>query len=104
MVYDFYYIRIDASIPSSSLELTIPEVLEGEDPKAGWGWIGARTDLLRCGENQRNVDILDWNFFPVMRLSISLEGYTLTLILKVSNHLEYHFNTVLFAMMEAGIH
>ena len=82
MVYDFP-IRIDASIPSSSLELTIPEVLEGEDPKAGWGWIGARTDLLRCGENHWNVDILDWNFFPVMRLSISLEGYTLTLILKV---------------------
>ena len=52
--YDFP-IRIDALIPSSSLELTIPEVLEGEDPKAGWGWIGARTDLLRCGENQRNV-------------------------------------------------
>ena len=49
------FIRIDASIPSSSLELTIPEVLEGEDPKAGWGWIGARTDLLRCGENQRNL-------------------------------------------------
>ena len=46
-----YTKRVDASIPSSSLELTIPEVLEGEDPKAGWGWIGARTDLLRCGEN-----------------------------------------------------
>ena len=79
--YDFT-IRIDASIPSPSLELTIPEVLEGEDPKAGWGWIGAQTDLLRCGENQINVFWIE-TFFSVTRLSISLEGYTLTLILKV---------------------
>ena len=63
--YDFTN-RVDASIPSSSLELTIPEVLEGEDPKAGWGWIGARTDLLRCGENQRKT-LLNYNFFPVTR-------------------------------------
>ena len=32
-----------------SLNLTIPEVIEGEssEQKAGWGWIGAYTDLLR---------------------------------------------------------
>jgi len=31
----------------NSLNLTIPEVIEGENEKeAGWGWIGAKTDLL----------------------------------------------------------
>ena len=31
------------------MDLTIPEVIEGEssEEKAGWGWIGAYTDLLR---------------------------------------------------------
>ena len=33
----------------NSLNLTIPEVIDGEssEEKAGWGWIGAYTDLLR---------------------------------------------------------
>ena len=32
-----------------SLDLTIPEVIDREssEEKAGWGWIGAKTDLLR---------------------------------------------------------
>jgi len=28
------------------LNLTIPEVIDGENEEAGWGWIGAKTDLL----------------------------------------------------------
>ena len=34
--------------PFLSLNLTIPKVIAKENEKeAGWGWIGAKTDLLR---------------------------------------------------------
>jgi len=31
----------------NSLNLTIPDVIDGENESAGWGWIGAKSDLLR---------------------------------------------------------
>ena len=60
MFYQIYLWSDNASIPNlqnrsswkirhvNSLDLTIPEVIDRESSgKAGWGWIGAYTDLLR---------------------------------------------------------
>ena len=61
LVLQIYLWTDDASIPKlqnisswnirhvSTLNLTIPEVIKGEssEKKAGWGWIGCYTDLLR---------------------------------------------------------